>query len=95
MIRLFKHYVPYAVLLLGMLDALSLIVAGELGWVLRAWQIGIDAGPMSSRLPQILTFTAALSIFAIKIILPIVLLVWFIRWLRRPTPPASDLGTTE
>jgi hypothetical protein len=36
-----------------------------------------------------------LSIFAIKIILPIVLLVWFIRWLRRPTPPASDLGTTE
>jgi sugar transferase (PEP-CTERM system associated) len=60
-IRLFKHYVPHAVLLLGLVDALSLIAAGELGWVLRAWQIGIDAGPMSSRLPQILTFTAALQ----------------------------------
>ena len=32
MIRLFKHYIPNAVLLLGLLDIVLLVVAGELGW---------------------------------------------------------------
>lgn len=56
MIRLFKQYVPNAVLLLGLLDILVLIAAAELGWTLRAGQIGIVAGPMSSRIPQIAGF---------------------------------------
>ncbi|MES2492285.1 MAG: hypothetical protein V4579_03280 [Pseudomonadota bacterium] len=40
MVRLFKHYVPHAVLLLGLLDVLLLLAAAELGWRIRAAQIG-------------------------------------------------------
>ncbi|MDV5822658.1 TIGR03013 family XrtA/PEP-CTERM system glycosyltransferase [Sphingobium naphthae] len=60
MIRLFKHYVPHAVLLLGLLDFLLLMAAAEGGWVLRAHQIGMDVEPVTSRLAPLLSF--ALSI---------------------------------
>ena len=43
MIRLFKHYIPHAVLLLGLVDAVLLMVAGDLAWSLRAQQIGMGA----------------------------------------------------
>lgn len=49
MIRLFKHYIPHAVLLLGLLDFALLIVASELAWQLRATQIGMDPGPIGGR----------------------------------------------
>ena len=49
MIRLFKHYIPHAVILLGLLDFALLFLAGELAWQVRASQIGIDAGPLSER----------------------------------------------
>jgi len=49
MIRLFKHYIPHAVLLLALLDLVLLLIGAELGWVLRAAQIGSDAGPMAGR----------------------------------------------
>jgi len=49
MIRLFKHYIPHAVLLLGLVDLLLLVAAGELAWVARAAQAGIDTGPLSER----------------------------------------------
>ena len=49
MVRLFKHYIPHAVLLLGAIDCVLLLTASNLAWVLRAWQIGIDAGPLSAR----------------------------------------------
>ena len=39
MIRLFKHYVPYAVLLLGAIDFVLLLAAAEAGWALRLWQV--------------------------------------------------------
>lgn len=42
MIRLFKHYIPHAVLLLGLLDLALLVLASELAWQLRAGQIGMD-----------------------------------------------------
>lgn len=32
----------------------------------------------------------AVGIFAIKILLPIVLVVWFVRWIRRPRPGAIE-----
>ena len=35
----------------------------------------------------------ALSVVAIKIILPIVLVVWLVRWLFRKRRPAADEGT--
>ncbi len=49
MIRLFKHYIPHAVLLLGLLDLGLLVVASELAWQLRASQIAIDPGPLEAR----------------------------------------------
>ncbi|PAX07216.1 TIGR03013 family XrtA/PEP-CTERM system glycosyltransferase [Sphingomonas lenta] len=67
MIRLFKHYVPHTVLLLGLVDALCLLAAGELGWVLRARQADIDAGTVTDRLPQLLIFTAALQIALVAV----------------------------
>jgi len=56
MIRLFKHYIPHSVLLLGLLDFVLLIAAGELGWQLRAHQIGIDPGVVPMRLTPLLLF---------------------------------------
>ena len=49
MIRLFKHYIPHAVILLGLLDLGLLMLAGELAWQVRADQIGMDAGPFAER----------------------------------------------
>lgn len=49
MIRLFKHYIPHAVVLLWLVDLLMLIGANELSWQLRAGQIGIDPGVLSDR----------------------------------------------
>lgn len=56
MIRLFKHYVPHAVLLLGLIDLALLFLAADFGWRLRASQIGIDAGGMTSRFWQLAGF---------------------------------------
>ncbi len=56
MIRLFKHYIPNAVLLLGLFDFALLMAAGELGWLVRAWQIGIDLGDISHRWAPLLIF---------------------------------------
>ncbi len=61
MIRLFKHYVPNTVLLLGLLDVILLITAGELGWQLRAHQIAFDAGPVIDRIPQLASFTLVIE----------------------------------
>jgi len=49
MIRLFKHYIPHAVILLGLVDLLLLVTAGEFSWRLRASQIGMDAGAFVDR----------------------------------------------
>ena len=67
MIRLFKHYVPHAVLLLGLVDALLLMVAAEIGWRLRADQIGMVIGPVASRLPQLISFAAALQVALVAV----------------------------
>ena len=49
MIRLFKHYIPHAVLLLCLLDFGLLVVASELAWQVRAAQIGMDPGEWTDR----------------------------------------------
>ncbi|GAA5050775.1 hypothetical protein GCM10023208_10020 [Erythrobacter westpacificensis] len=56
MVRLFKHYIPHAVLLLGLADLLLLLLAADLGWVLRSGQIGTDAGTPFSRLGALIAF---------------------------------------
>ena len=58
MFRLFKHYVPHAVLLLGLIDCVLLIVAGDLAWSLRATQIGMDGGALIERLGMLGGFAA-------------------------------------
>jgi len=60
MIRLFKHYIPHAVLLLGMLDFLLLICAAEAGWLLRAHQIGMDVEPITTRIGPLISFSLAI-----------------------------------
>ena len=67
MVRLFKHYVPHAVLLLGLVDALLLLLAAEAGWVVRARQIGMEVTPMLARLPQNLSFVAALQLALVAV----------------------------
>ncbi|MDB5694681.1 MAG: sugar transferase [Sphingomonas bacterium] len=67
MVRLFKHYVPHAVLLLGLVDAVLLMLSAEAGWVARAYQIGMDMPPVSDRLPQLLSFAAALQVALVAV----------------------------
>jgi sugar transferase (PEP-CTERM system associated) len=61
MIRLFKHYVPYAVLLLGAIDFVLLMAAAEAGWTLRLWQLSGTFDPWRERLPNMLAFAAAMQ----------------------------------
>src|SRR5690606_5195541 len=49
MVRLFKHYIPHAVLLLGLIDCGLLLLAGDLAWSLRAAQIGMAGGALLER----------------------------------------------
>ncbi|MDV3457905.1 TIGR03013 family PEP-CTERM/XrtA system glycosyltransferase [Sphingomonas sp. HF-S4] len=67
MIRLFKHYVPNAVLLLGLLDIVLLVAAGELGWLVRAHQVGMGPSAMADRIPQLLSFAAFIEIAMIAV----------------------------
>jgi len=61
MIRLFKHYVPHAVLLLGLLDFVLLMAAAEGGWILRARQIGMDVDHIATRIAPLLSFSIAIQ----------------------------------
>lgn len=56
MIRLFKHYIPHAVVLLGTIDVLLLVVAAEAAWQLRAGQIAMHLGGTGERLGQLTGF---------------------------------------
>jgi sugar transferase (PEP-CTERM system associated) len=62
MIRLFKHYVPHTVLLLGCIDFLLLALAAEAGWMLRLWQLGDGPDLDVSRLPHMVTFAVTLEL---------------------------------
>ena len=58
MIRLFKHYIPHAVILLGLIDIALLIAVGEAAWRVRASQIGMDLGPLGDRAGQLIGYSA-------------------------------------
>ncbi|HEX4847923.1 MAG TPA: TIGR03013 family XrtA/PEP-CTERM system glycosyltransferase [Novosphingobium sp.] len=53
MIRLFKHYVPHAVLLLGLIDVALLFFVADFGWRFRESQIGIESEALASRFWQL------------------------------------------
>lgn len=61
MIRLFKHYVPHAVLFLGLLDVALLIAAAEIAYSIRLHQLGSIVEPIVDRLPQLFTFAVSLE----------------------------------
>ncbi len=56
MIRLFKHYIPHAVMLLGLFDLALLLIAGEVAWQVRASQIGTGTGSLGDRLVMLALF---------------------------------------
>ena len=75
------------VAVLGVIGAPLFLVLGAIGLPMF-FVMGIGAA-----LLLILGVVLMLGVVAIKIVLPIVLVVWFVRWLRRPNPPASfNLG---
>ncbi|MFM5929538.1 MAG: TIGR03013 family XrtA/PEP-CTERM system glycosyltransferase [Novosphingobium sp.] len=60
MIRLFKHYIPHAVLLLGLFDLALLALAGELAWRLRATQIHMAIGSPLDRTEVLVGYAAVM-----------------------------------
>ena len=64
---MFKHYVPYAVLLLGAIDFVLLIAAAEAGWVLRLWQVAGEFDPEGARLPNLFAFAGVLQIAMVAV----------------------------
>lgn len=67
MFRLFKHYIPYPVFFLGLLDFCLLVFAAETSWVFRASQIGMDAGSIYDRPFPVLSFALALEVALIAV----------------------------
>ncbi len=67
MIRLFKHYIPYAVLLLGAIDFALLMLAAEIGWTFRLWQLSGEFDPGGDRLPNLLAFAGALQLAMVAV----------------------------
>ena len=67
MFRLFKHYVPYAVLLLAGVDVVLLLVAAEAAWILRAQQIGMAVAPLATRYWPIVNFALTLELAMIAV----------------------------
>ncbi|AXB76430.1 TIGR03013 family XrtA/PEP-CTERM system glycosyltransferase [Novosphingobium sp. P6W] len=67
MIRLFKHYIPHAVVLLWLVDVLLLAIANETSWRLRSEQIGIDPGALVDRLGAHAAFAAVISLSMISV----------------------------
>ena len=75
MIRVFKHYVSHAVIVLGFVDLALLLLAGELAWDLRIYQIGMGAQPFGERFGAILAF--AVIVMTAPILLPLITQVGF------------------
>lgn len=67
MIRVFRHYVPNAVVLLAAIDVVLLLLAAEAGWLIRAHQIGMAVEPLLTRIPQLATFAASLSVAMVAV----------------------------
>ena len=67
MFRIFKHYIPYEVMLLCALDLLLLVLAGEAGWHLRLWQVGLHPGGFEDRAVAISGFAVIVWLATIAV----------------------------
>ncbi len=62
MFRLFKHYVPHAVVWLALIEFFALLGSAEGAWHLYAHQAGFDAGSFGDRWLPVLTFAISNSL---------------------------------
>ena len=62
MIRMFKHYIPNAVLALALVDFILLLSAADLAWRIRTYQIGSAPGEWGARVIELLVF--GVTVFA-------------------------------
>ncbi|HAD18753.1 MAG TPA: sugar transferase, partial [Erythrobacter sp.] len=67
MIRLFKHYISYNVVLLSVIDLVLLFIAGEGAWRLRVTQISVDAGALAERIPELVGFAGVVWLAMIAV----------------------------
>ena len=67
MIRLFKHYIPYAVLFLAIVDIFLLIAAAETAWVIRANQIDMEIEYIGTRFWPLATFALSVQVAAMAV----------------------------
>ena len=67
MIRLFKHYIPHTLLVLGLIDFAVLALAAETAWALRFWQISHDLPRTFEQLPQVITFAVVLQFAMVSV----------------------------
>jgi sugar transferase (PEP-CTERM system associated) len=67
MFRVFKHYVPHSVLVLGILDFILLFTAADTAWVIRAGQIGMQVLPIADRWVPVASFAVTFQTAMIAI----------------------------
>lgn len=67
MIRIFKHYIPHAVVLLCLFDIALLLLAGELAWHVRARQLHIDAGGITDRIATTIAYAVLILLAMISV----------------------------
>ena len=92
MIRLFKHYVPYAVLLLAGIDFVLLMLAAEAGWLLRLWQLDGEGGDTAARLPNMLAFSVAIQTAMVAVGVYSVQALYSVRFATARLVAAISLG---
>ncbi|MGE4431970.1 MAG: TIGR03013 family XrtA/PEP-CTERM system glycosyltransferase [Sphingobium sp.] len=67
MVRVFKHYVPHAVLFLGLLDFIVLLCSAEASWIIRAYEIDMDVDHVVNRIIPLLSFAVAYQVAMIAV----------------------------
>ncbi|WDF71232.1 TIGR03013 family XrtA/PEP-CTERM system glycosyltransferase [Novosphingobium sp. KACC 22771] len=67
MIRLFKHYIPHSVILLGLIDLALLMISGDFAWRLRADQLGMPSESFETRLQPLIAFALVMQMAMIAV----------------------------
>lgn len=67
MIRLFKHYISYNVLMLALVDLVLLVAAAEAAWLVRVNQIATGQIPLVERIHSIAAFAAIMWLAMIAV----------------------------
>jgi sugar transferase (PEP-CTERM system associated) len=67
LIRLFKHYLPRPLLVLGLIEIVLVFLASELAWSVRTHQIGMETEPMIERMGPLILYTATIYVVMLGI----------------------------